>query len=397
MANQTHLTKVYVSGLLFNVSYLTFAVLIPLDALHQHLPVWILGALAAIPGVLQLPTRIMSGPLVDLKGERWVLWVTYSLAVLAAVAASGGKVLPIVALVVGQLLVGAARGFFWTAAQSEVASAAGNRAQHMGLFTVYTKGGALIGIAAAGSLAELIGLTGAFAFSGLLAFIALILGLMLPHRPLLHRPKTLWSAVARLSPATRQPFVVVNGLIAFLCAVPQALGQSFYPVVLIRLGLAESLASLLTALMSLGMVLSGMVGARFLARWGMKGFVAAAMALVAGALAGTAYGNWLLDGVLIFAGGFGAGWLNVAFLTAVSGHSQDGERGTNLAATQVYFVVAMMATPLLCGWLYAMGGQALTFLVIGGMTLVVAMSVWRLWPWQEGGQAASVGSTLGSS
>ncbi|NMP23287.1 MFS transporter [Sulfobacillus harzensis] len=382
-AEKANLNKVYASGLLFNVSFLTFAVLIPLDALQQHLPVWIVGILAAIPGVFQMPSRTLSGPLVDLKGERWMLWVTYLLAFLACVAVVAGNIFPVVALITGQLLIGAARGFFWTAAQSEVSRDAENRAHNLGLFTSYTKGGALIGIAAAGSLAEWLGVQGGFAFAGVLAFISLGIGLTLPKRELPHRPRNLWGAVARLWPASRQPFVVVNGLVALLCAIPQALAQSFYPVILIRAGLSDSVASLVTALMSLGMIISGALGAKTLKVLGMKRMVAVSTIMVAVGLAATSLHQIVVDGASIFVAGFAAGWLNVAFLTAVTSRSRDGDRGTNLGVTQVYFVLAMMLTPVLSGWLLQAGGRAMTFVIEGALALAVAIGVLALWRWQN--------------
>ncbi|MCL5116940.1 MAG: MFS transporter [Firmicutes bacterium] len=383
MSHRANLQKVYASGFLFNVSYLTFAVLIPLDALQQHLPVWMVGILAAIPGVLQLPTRILSGPLVDWLGERWVLWVTFLLASLAGLIVVAGEAFPMAALVVGQLFMGAARGLFWIAAQAEVSRQPGNRAQYLGLFTSYTKGGALIGIAAAGGIAEILGIVGGFVLAGSLSFMALVIGLTLPKREMNARPASLLGAVQRLWPASRKPFVVVNGLVALLCAIPQSLAQSFYPVVLIRLGLSDSAASLVTALMSLGMILSGIMGARVLQRIGMKRMVAYSTALVAVSLFFTAVHQIGVDGVAIFLGGFAAGWLNIAFLTAVSARSQDGDRGTNLGVTQVYFVVAMAATPLLSGWLLSAIGRPETFLVEGLLALGVALLVVLLWRWQD--------------
>lgn len=377
------LRSVYASGMLFNICYLTFAVLIPLDALHQQMPVWMVGVLAAIPGVLQLPSRIVSGPLVDWLGERWVLQLTFWLALAAGVVVSVGERYPMAALVAGQLAMGAARGFFWTAAQSEVGRQPGNRAQYLGLFTAYTKGGALIGIAAAGAIAEFLGLVGGFVFAAALALASLAIGLMLPKRSLKQRPASFWSAVTRLGPASVQPFVVVNGLVALLCAIPQALAQSFYPVVLVRAGLPEGVASLITALMSLGMIVAGGLGARALKGLGMKRLVLVSAVGLAASLGATALHSVVLDGAAIAASGFAAGWLNVGFLTAVSLKSHDGDRGTNLGVTQVYFVGAMMVTPLLSGWLLSASGRTTAFLLDGLMALAVSVLVWVLWRWQE--------------
>ncbi len=383
MSAKAQLRKVYVSGLFFNISYLTFAILIPLDAIQQHLAVWMIGMLTTLPGVLQLPTRILSGPLVDWVGARWVLWVTFLLEFVAGLVILLGHAWPMTALITGQFLIGASRGFFWTAAQSEVSRQPGNRPQHLGLFTSFTKGGALVGIAAAGVIAEFLGILGGFMVSDALAFCALAIGVSLERPPQHQRPFSFWRAVRQLLPASRQPFVVVNGLVALLCAIPQALAQSFYPVLLIRLGLSEGTASLMTALMSLGMIVAGLVGAVTLRRFGMRPMITVAAVMVSISLGATAFHQIGLDGLAIFVGGFAAGWLNVAFLTAVTSRSHDGDRGTNLAVTQIYFVLAIMVTPLISGWLLSLVGRSATFLIEGGLALATTLLVLLLWRWQD--------------
>lgn len=386
----TNVHKVYASGFLFNVSFLAFAVLVPLTALHDHLPLWLVGVLAAVPGALQLPTRILSGPLVDHLGERLVLWVTYGLAVLAGLVVVSGSSYPMASLVLGQLCIGSARGLFWTAAQSEVGREASGRARALGLFTSYTKGGALVGTALAGTLAEFLGLNGGFVFTVILAVLALVIGSTLTKSAVVDRPGTLGQAVARLIPAGRQPFVMVYGMVAFLCAIPQALAQSFYPVTLVRLGVSDSVASLITALMSCGMIIAGVFGARALARLGMRRLLAVAMVLVAGSLLLTADPEVVVDAVAIFLAGFGAGWLNVGFLTAVSGRSHDYDRATNLAVTQMYFVIAVIGTPLLSGGLFHVIGQNGSFAVESGLAFVVVAMVMGLWRWQARADDRSV-------
>lgn len=386
MSSSRQLHKVYFSGFFFNVSYLLFAVLIPLDALSLHLAIWMVGVLTALPGVLQLPTRIISGPLVDWLGARWVLWLTFWLGFLAGLCVLLGHSAPITTLIAGQFLMGAARGFFWTAAQSEVSRQPGNRPQHLGIFTSYTKGGALIGIAGSGLTATFFGIIGGFMVSDALAVLSLAIGFTLRASARSGHQKSFWQAVQRLLPASRQPFVVVNGIIALLCAIPQALAQSFYPVVLIRLGLSPAGASLETALMSLGMIVAGIIGAAALRILGMRRLIALSTTLVALSLAGTAFQHTLWDGFAIFLGGLAAGWLNVGFLTAVSSRSHDGDRGTNLAVTQVYFVVAIMVTPLLSGWLLSRFGISMTFLVEAGLALVAMVLVMVLWRWQSPSQ-----------
>ncbi len=387
------LGKIYASGMLFNICYLMFAVLIPLDAVHEHLAVWMVGVLAAIPGVMQLPSRILSGPLVDWLGERFVLRMTFMLALGAALAVVVGQIAPMAGLVLGQLFMGAARGFFWTAAQTGASRDPDHRAQHLGMFTSFTKGGALIGIALSGLLAQLLGIMGGFALTGGLGFLALIIGWVLPKHVSAARPQKLWEAVRALAPAMHQPFIILNGLVALLCALPQALAQSFYPVVLIHRGLSDPTASLMTALMSFGMIVAGLLGAGAIRRWGMKHIVEGGAALLAIGLAGTAWHNLIGTAMAIFAAGFAAGVLNIAFLSAVSSRSRDGDRGTNLGVTQIYFVLAMMLTPLISGWLFAASGSAAAFLVDGGLAAAVGLVVMVLWNWSEPKSRTTVGET----
>ena len=393
MQEEVGLGKIYASGMLFNVCYLMFAVMIPLDAVHEHLAVWVVGVLAAIPGVMQLPTRILSGPLVDWLGERFVLRMTFMLAVAAALAVVAGQIAPMAGLVLGQLFMGAARGFFWTAAQTGASRDAEHRAQHLGIFTSFTKGGALIGIAVSGLLAQLLGIMGGFALSGGLGLLALMIAWILPKRVSTSRPKKLWDAVRALAPAMHKPFILLNGLVAILCAIPQALAQSFYPVVLIHRGLSDPAASLMTALMSLGMIVAGLLGAGVIQRWGMKRTVLLGAALMALGLAGTAWHNLIGAAVAIFGAGFAAGVLNIAFLSAVSSRSRDGDRGTNLGVTQIYFVLAMMLTPLISGWLFAVSSSAAAFMVDGGLAAAVGVAVMVLWNWSESKTPTAIGES----
>ncbi|MCL4493418.1 MAG: MFS transporter [Firmicutes bacterium] len=379
----SNVRKVYISGFLFNVSFLAFAILIPLDALAQHLPVLLVGVLAAVPGILQLPMRILSGPLVDRLGERWVLGVTFTLATLAGGIVTLGPSSSMLSLILGQLCIGAARGLFWPAAQSEVSREPENRARALGLFTSFTKGGALIGTAAAGGIAQIAGIRGGFAFSAALGLISLVMGATLPKTLPSARPSSLSAAIYHLLPAARQPFVIVNGLVAVLCAIPQSLAQSFYPVALIQLGLKSGSASLITALTSFGMIISGFFGAWALRRMGMRPVVMLSAGSIGLALGATAVHQIALDAVAIFIGGFFAGWLNIAFLTAVSSRSHDGDRGTNLGVTQAFFVLAFVGTPLISGWLFGAIGRAGTFEAEGVLGLSVGLLIMTLWRWQE--------------
>lgn len=359
------------AGFSFNVAFLLFALLVPLDALRHHWSVATIGSLAALVGVTQLPGRILSGPLVDAKGEVAVLRITFgagllaSLLVLEIPSLLGG-------LIGGQLAIGLARGLFWTAGQALVGRQPGDSARHLGFFTSATKAGAMIGLASAGLVAVRAGIGVGFGVSGALNAVALLLTWRIPQAGRSHRSVRLTKALAGLVPAARRPFVVANGLLSFLCAMPQALAQSIDPVYLVRLGMLPSMAALLTAVMSVGMIGAGFLGAPVIRRWGIRRTAMVAGGLFTGSLGILAVTSslWAVASAVLL-GGVGAGWLNVVFLTDVTRKSPDGERGTNLGVTQIYFVVATMTAPYLAGQMargwgfsWAWGGEGVVALIV---------------------------------
>lgn len=367
--------RTYISSGTFNAAFLLLAVLVPLDALRLGLNPVLIGFLAALPGALQLPLRILSGPLSDAWGERTVLLLTFFLSTLAGLLA---LVIPnpIWGLVLAQLAVGAARGLFWTAAQSYVSRLPGQRVLNLGRFTSFAKGGALVGIATAGTLATLLGIGLSFGISAMLSLISLFLASSLITLRRTIAPGTLAQALKELPRAAVHPFIILNGLVSILCALPQALTQSFYPVYLVHQGLPVSLASMITALQSLGMIVAGFFAAAAIRRMGSHGVVTLSAALLAASLLATASGLLILVALAIFLAGIAAGWLNVAFISAVAEHSTDANRGTNLGVTQVYFVLSMIMTPILAGALASEIGLAAAFTGEGVLVTIIGTAIW---------------------
>jgi MFS family permease len=371
----------------FNVAYLLLALLVPLDAVRLGLPPPVIGMLAAVPGVLQLPARIVSGPLADGWGERTVLLLTFGLAVLAGFLALFVPA-PVAGLVLAQLAIGAARGLFWTAAQAYTSRLAGSRSANLGRFTSFTKGGALVGIAAAGPLATALGIGPAFGLTALLGFLSAVLAWTLVPLPRPGPARPLVRTLRSLPKIACDPVIVFYGMVSMLCALPQSLAQSFFAVWLLDRGAPASWASVLTALQSFGMIVAGFAAGRVMGRLGAARVVwlsgillALSLLLVAVPAVPPAAGG-------IFAAGLAAGWLNVAFLTQVADTSSDADRGTRLGVTQIYFVVSMMLTPLLSGILADLVGMSGTFLTEAGLVFVVLALLRRL---GERGTGAGIG------
>jgi predicted MFS family arabinose efflux permease len=302
----------------------------------------------------------------------------------------------ILGLALAQLALGAARGIFWPAAQSFASRLPGNRVQNLGTFTSFTKGGALIGIAIAGSAAVVLGIRVAFLGSSALSLLCFLIALRFPRwQP--NQSDGGWSrAFKGLLPAVRRPFVLNNGLLAFLTAVPQALAQSFYPILLIRAGLSDQWASLLTAAQSLGMIIAGLLAAFLVGKLGSKRFALSSAILLAVAFVLTASKPLVWIGIAIFIAGLASGWLNVAFLNLVVGLSDEAERGTNLGMAQGYFVIAMMGTPALTGLVSTQIGLSNTFIWIGVGSLIITVLIAVLWRWAFSAPKPGLNRELGA-
>lgn len=380
----------------FNVAYLLLALLVPLDAVRLGLSPQIIGLLAAIPGVLQLPARIVSGPLSDAWGERTVLLLTFALAVLAGLCALWGPA-PLAGLVLAQLAIGAARGLFWTAAQAYTSRLSGSRTANLGRFTSFTKGGALVGIAAAGPLATALGIGPAFALTAALGCFSAVLAWALAPLPRPGNARPLARALRDLPEVARDPVIVFYGLVSMLCALPQSLAQSFFPVWLLERGTPAAWASVLTALQSLGMIVAGFVAAGVMGRVGAARVVWLAGALLALSLFVVAIPAVPAAAFAIFAAGLASGWLNVAFLTQVANASTDADRGTRLGVTQIYFVVSMMLTPVLSGVLAGVAGMSGAFVAEAVLVLALLAVLRRLRDRLRPGAAMRAAGTPGQA
>lgn len=368
------------AGLLFNVSFLMLALLVPLDAIHLRYAPWMIGILAAMPGVVQLPSRVMSGPLTVYLGERRLLIVTFALGATAGLLAAGitGQ---FVGLVLAQLAIGMARGLFWPAAQSLVSKLGTDPSQNLGTFISATKGGSLVGIAMSGMMARLLGIPQAFALSGGLSLVAVFLAWSFPIPAKSAENAHFGEAVKAMGPVGKSPVVVVSGLVALLTALPQALAQSFYPVRLLGLHVVPEVATVLTALQSLGMIGAGLVAAKMIRRWGFKIIILGAVMLLGLSVTLSSTGSVkLLAGCLVLTG-IAAGLLNVGFLSAVTVFGERTQRGLYYSVTQAYFVLAMMGTPLISGVLASHASLSVMFMVDGLFTFAVGVIILSLWSW----------------
>ncbi|AUW93413.1 MFS transporter [Sulfobacillus sp. hq2] len=368
------------AGLAFNVSFLMLALLVPIDATRLGYHAWVVGLLAATPGVMQLPARILSGPLTSFFGERRLLLITFAVGASAGLCAATIDI-RVVGLILAQLLIGAARGVFWTAAQSLASKLGSDPARNLGQFTSATKAGALLGIATSGSVAGIWGMPVAFGLSAFLSVVAGALAWTFPTFATAATGADFMNAVKSLGPVAKKPVVVVSGLVALLTALPQALAQSFYPIKLLSLHMSAQDATAITALQSFGMIAAGLGATILLRRWGFRPVILGSIALLGMSVALSSTGTATLVAVFLLLGGIAAGLLNVGFLSAVTMYGDASQRGLYFGVTQVYFVLAMIATPVISGLLVVKTSLSAMFLADGVFTLITGAVVWGLWSW----------------
>lgn len=371
----------------FNLSYLMLAFLIPLEALHLGASVVWIGLLAALPSILQVPLRSISGALCDTWGERLWLQLAFVCGMLAGLVL---VLFPMTlsSLVLAQLAVGTARGLFWVPMQTYAARSPGDAAGSLGRLASANNVGALCGILFAGPLTLAWGYEGAFAVTAVLAAVALAVACGLPASPPTARRRGFGDSLRALPLALRHPIIRLAGWVSALSAVPQALVQSFYPVYLTHLGQGPVVASAITSLRSGGMILAGLMAAWTFRRLGWRRSCAGAVALMAGGLLITAAGGQLaLVALGVLAAGVASGLASVLGQVIAAECGGETERNANLALVNVFFSVGMLAVPLGFGVLAAHIGLAPTFLVLGG--LVAACTVWlgggRQAAWRQAG------------
>lgn len=373
--------QVQAIGWVFNVGYLMLAFAVPLYAAHQHLPIWSIALLTALPGVFLVLQRILSGPLTAVFGEVRILRLSLLLAIAAGLAPFLGYA-DLIGLIAAQVLSGAMRGIFWTSAQSYITRLPGDIATRLGHFTGGANLGGLIGIVATGPLIGLVGYRTVFGLVTILQSLALLLTIGLVSLTASQRRDGVFPAIRRLPSLFRYSTMWIAGGIAILAAIPQALVQSFYPLYLLHLTHSASEASFLTALRNVGTILGSFLAGRLLRWTGHRAGVLLGVAGLAGGLilTGAASTAWLVAGALL-ATGFLSAPVAVLYLTLVVGAVPDHERASAMAVVNVFWSAAMLLVPLFFGLASQLAGMAGAFACLGAAVALALIPLSRSAMW----------------
>ena len=158
------------------------------------------------------------------------------------------------------------------------------------------------------------------------------------------------------------------GLLAF-GIVLTTLG-SVLPSIMLRFGIDKAAAGSLFLLMTLGILAASILFGPLVDRYGYKGILLAATALIAVGLEGIAFAPSMATlRAAVIAIGFGGGVINGGTNALVADISE-GERGASLNLLGVFFGVGAMGVPFLLGVLINQYSQAALVAGVGALVLI---------------------------
>lgn len=314
-------------------------VALPLLALRAGYSAAEIGALTAVSAIAQLVSRMKLGALMKRIPE-WTLISSagFFLALSCGLVALSASLVP---FVVAQLLQGVARAFHWTSMTAHLVRAPGRAAPRLAVVNFTAAIGSLIGPVIAGVLSEqspVLALAVAAGISLVAIGPTFLLDRLPPFAPPRDRPKgRVW----------RRPGVDVGCCAAVTAGGWQALLTSYVPVALVAAGQNAATVGALVAVANGAMLIGAGVAGRVRSRWQPP--VVLAAILVGGtaiALTAASAGSVPLSAVVLAAGGYVAGTLQVLGSAVVAESVHPEERGEAIAASGTFRALSMFGTPL---------------------------------------------------
>ncbi len=314
-------------------------VALPLLALRAGYSAAEIGALTAVSAVSQLVSRLQLGTLMKRIPE-WTLISSagFFLALSCGLVALSASLVP---FVIAQLLQGVARAFHWTSMTAHLVRAPGRAAPRLAVVNFTAAIGSLIGPVIAGVLSEQTPVL-ALAVAAGISLVAIgptfLLDRLPPFAPPKDRPKgRVW----------RRPGVDVGCCAAVTAGGWQALLTSYVPVALVAAGQNAATVGALVAIANGAMLVGAGAAGRVGSRWQAPAVLGAI--LVGGtavALTAALAGSVPLTALVLAAGGYAAGTLQVLGSAVVAESVHPEERGEAIAASGTFRAMSMFGTPL---------------------------------------------------
>lgn len=362
--------QLFICAFIWNLGLGMTYPLIPLYADSLGMSGVTIGALIALPVVLQITFNLVGGAFTDRIGGRTM--VRISCLLMAAGATAYSLAGSFAALMVAQIMMVMSRAIFWPASWTIAGTLAGDRGIQMSRLNLMTNTGQIAGTFLAGFMITWAGFS--WSFLALAAVAATALAAMLHNQGVAHAaPSGRFAPLARYARLIRLRAMWFAIMCAYVSALPFSLSVSFYPLLFDAYGYSHELNGSILALRGAGAAIAGLVAARLL-DFSMKGLVAFGSAsMVAIGIAGAgATANLFAGGALLFAVGLGSGLMSLNFQMLIGDISSPEDRGSANALGGLGWGLSHFTTPLLMGVLRDRHGIEAAFLALG--TVVVFWS-----------------------
>ena len=369
----------YLCALLWNIGLGMTYPLIPLYADSLGMSGVTIGALIALPVVLQIGFNLVGGAFTDRIGGR--ILVLASCVLMSAGAAAFSQAGSFAFLLLAQTVLVMSRAMFWPASWTIAGNLPGARSVEIGRLNAMTNIGQILGTFFAGFSIALAGFGASFlllAGVGALAFAA-----MLRHRvdgpaaaPGPFAPMARYARLIRLRPML---FII---MCAYIAALPYSLSVSFYPLLFDAYGYSHELNGTILCLRGIGAAAAGLVIARHL-DFSMKGGVAFGSALAVALAVGMVglTGNLYGVGLLLLAVGIGSGLMSLNFQIMIAEVSSIDDRGSANALGGMGWGFSHLTTPMLMGLLRDQVGIGHAFVILGALVIAWALGLALLHRW----------------
>ena len=376
------LAPFFLSSFAWNFALGSTYILVPLYALSLGMTGVQIGALVALPVVLQIILNLVGGAFSDRLGGKNLAMASCVMTVLAALLYMVTASLAL--MFVAQLMMITARAMFWPATWSMASQLPGPSGVQMGRLNGSTNAGQICGTAGAGFIIVEAGFRAGFAAMAAAGLIALILNQVFRHavRPRgAHQPMLATYRMLLKKRSLRYAMVC-----AYISALPISLSFSFYPILLVEQGFDSDATGSLISLRAVGAIAAGFIAGHLVKQVRSVGtpLIAAVVTGLSVALA-AAFSQGLLIALFMLGLGAGSALMTIYFQMLISMVSTSETRGSAMALAGMGWGVSHLSTPLLIGVFRDWLDIHTAFYIIGGLALLCGLALVPLQRWAFAG------------
>ncbi len=376
------LAPFFLSSFAWNFALGSTYILVPLYALSLGMTGVQIGALVALPVVLQVILNLVGGAFSDRLGGKNLAMASCVMTILAALLYMVTRSFAL--MFVAQLMMIAARAMFWPATWSMASQLPGASGVQMGRLNGSTNAGQICGTAGAGFIILAAGFRAGFAAMAAAGLIALILNQVFRHavRPRgAHLPM-----IATYRMLLKKRSIRYAMVCAYISALPISLSFSFYPILLVEQGFNSDATGSLISLRAVGAIAAGFIAGHLVKQVRGVGtpLVAAVVTGLSVALA-AAFSQGLLIALFMLGLGAGSALMTIYFQMLISMVSTSETRGSAMALGGMGWGVSHLSTPLLMGVLKDWLDIHTAFYIMGGLALLCGLALLPLQRWAFAG------------